>query len=71
MKVIKGIIQALKDTITGLLQSMLLVGAVLVRTDFEIFLHLSYKERERERVCSTSSSSPSCYLATYHVHGIH
>jgi hypothetical protein len=71
MKVIKGIIQALKDTITGLLQSMLLVGAVLVRTDFEIFLHLSYKERERERVSSTSSSSPSCYLATYHVHGIH
>ncbi len=79
MKVIKGIIQALKDTITGLLQSMLLVGAVLAGTDFEIFLHLSYKEREREReresgrerVSSTSSSSHSCYLATYHVHGIH
>jgi hypothetical protein len=49
MKVIKGIIQALKDSITGLLQSMLLVGAVLAGTDFEIFLHLSYKERERER----------------------
>jgi hypothetical protein len=49
MKVIKGIIQALKDTITGLLQSMLLVGAVLAGTDLEIFLHLSYTERERER----------------------
>jgi hypothetical protein len=52
MKAIKGIIQALKDTITGLLQSMLLVGAVLAGTDFEIFLHLSYKEREREREMS-------------------